>query len=68
MATLNEIEKYFETYDFIDQEIQIDQCSKITDLKTFVQSHISVLKDNTGNKLFMPYYDRLKKVYLITKL
>jgi hypothetical protein len=68
MATLIEIEKYFETYNFIGEDIQLDQCSKITDLKTFVKSHISILKKNSGNKLYMPYYDRLKKIYLLTKI
>ena len=68
MITLNEIEQFFETYNFNDQVIEVDQCTKITNLKTFVQSHISILKKNKGNILYMPYFERLKKIYLICKI
>jgi hypothetical protein len=68
MATLIEIEKYFETYNFIGEDVRIDKCTNVTNLKRFVQSHISILKKNSGNKLYLPYYYRLKKVYLLTKI
>ena len=68
MASLNEIEKYFETYNFIGKDVRINECTTVTDLKKFVQSHIRILRNNKGNKLYMPYYDRLYKVYLISKI
>ena len=68
MASLDEIENYFETYNFIGENIRVDECTTVTDLKKFVRSHISILRKNKGNKLYMPYYDRLYKVYLISKI
>tara|TARA_R110000850_G_scaffold233089_1_gene358036 strand:- start:147 stop:317 length:171 start_codon:yes stop_codon:yes gene_type:complete len=44
MASLDEIEKYFETYNFIGENIIVDECTTVTDLKKFVRSHISILR------------------------
>ena len=73
MIHLNEIVEYFENhydYDFNKHKdtIELNECTKITDLKTFLDSHISILKNNPGNKTYMPYFKRLYKVYLITKI
>ena len=46
----------------LPKEIQFGPGQKITDVKKFIDSHISVLEGNTksNNKItFMPYYDRL---------
>ena len=74
MASLDEIEKYFETYNFIGEDVRINECTTVTDLKKFVRSHISILRKNKGNKLYMPYYDkirisgnRIKKISIIFK-
>jgi hypothetical protein len=34
----------------------------ITDVRQFIQSHLSVLEANSGKKLFLPYYLRLVKL------
>jgi hypothetical protein len=68
MAKLKEIVLHFENYDFGSDEIKLDECSQIKHLKTFVHSHISMLKANPGKPVYLPYYERLKKVYLITKI
>ena len=68
MASLDEIENYFKTYNFISGDLRVDECTTVTDLKKFVQSHIRILRNNKGNRLYMPYYDRLYKVYLISKI
>ena len=68
MANLKEIILHFENYDFETDKIKLNECSTITNLKNFVDSHISILKSNSGNKRFLPYFDRLHKVYLITKI
>ncbi len=31
--------------------------------KELVKTHLSILKHNSGNRIFKPYYDRLIKVY-----
>ena len=73
MKPLNEIIEYFENffdYDFEKEKdvIKLNECETIRDLKTFLNSHISILKANSGNRTYMPYYDRLYKVYLISKI
>jgi len=35
----------------------------IVNAKAFVEAHISYLDTNTGNKTFMPYYNRLLEFY-----
>lgn len=68
MIKLNDIELFFKNYDFNDQEIQLSPCETITDLRTFVNSHFRVLQNNKGNKVILPYFNRLKKVYLKLKI
>ena len=68
MANLTEIIEHFNNYDFKDSKIKLDECSTINSLKKFVDNHVSILQANTGNKVYLPYFERLHKVYLITKL
>lgn len=68
MTPLKEIEGYFKEYPFSKKSLEINNHTKITDLETFVNSHISILKANPGNKRYLPYYERLYKVYLICKI
>ena len=69
MANIKEIEQHFNNYDFSKSKtIRIDKASKVKGLKQMVNNHISILKANSGNMTYKPYYDRLYKVYLITKL
>ena len=55
--------EFFETLEMTDDIVELDQCTTILNLKAFVDSHLSVLKNNSGNKLFHPYYIRLEKLY-----
>lgn len=61
------IEKFFEDYNFKEREIKITQCEKVLDIKKFIYNHISILKANKGNRVYLPYYNRLEKLYLILK-
>lgn len=63
MLTLREIENSLKTLK-LPHEVVIDKCSKVTDLDKFFKRHIAILKANSGNKKMMPYWDRLKKVYM----
>ena len=56
---LNEIEVFFEEVKFTNEPIQLNQCETVINQEEFVKSHISALKKNTGNKTYLPYYDRL---------
>jgi len=67
MVSLKEIENYFKQVEFTDDHLQLDQCSTITNLEKFYNSHLQALKKNSGDKRFMPYYMRLLKFYYIYK-
>lgn len=53
---------FFENYKG-KNEIQLNAWTKIEDIKMFAQSHIQALKSNTGNRTFLPYYNRLVELY-----
>lgn len=59
--------EFFNDYDFKENILELNHFSKITNLKNFVTSHIGYLQANSGNLVYLPYYDRLKEVYLICK-
>lgn len=61
------LEKFFDETDLPNTDIRLNQCSVIKDPKVFVESHLSVLRANSGKKLVMPYYERLLKFYYIIK-
>jgi hypothetical protein len=58
-----DLEKFFETYTPSDEPIKLSEGVVINNQKTFLETHISTLKANTGNTRFEPYYLRLKKYY-----
>jgi VirE N-terminal domain/Primase C terminal 2 (PriCT-2) len=61
-SEITELEQFFKTVKLPSGSIQLDSCSKITDLPLFVESHLSVLKAQNGNMRYKPYLDRLKEV------
>ena len=66
---LNEIIKFYSTYDFDDSKpIILNKATKVIGLRTFLRSHILIIRPNIENKRYQPYFDRLNKVYLITKI
>lgn len=63
MSNLKTMIEFFENYDFKNNELELNHFTKINDLKIFVDRHIGYLKANSGNRLFLPYFDRLHDVY-----
>ena len=55
--------EFFDNYDFKNNELELNHFTKITDLKTFVNTHVSYLKSNSGKRIFLPYFNRLNDVY-----
>jgi len=49
-----------------EHKIQLNTESTVLNVSKMIQSHTAVLDANPGNKLYMPYYDRL--VMLLTIL
>lgn len=56
---IDDLEAWFKTAK-LPPHIRLSNCEKITDVKGFVETHIGMLRANSGNKTFKPYYDRLK--------
>tara|TARA_R110002051_G_C8557357_1_gene473645 strand:+ start:340 stop:579 length:240 start_codon:yes stop_codon:yes gene_type:complete len=64
MKTLDAIELFFKDYKN-KQPLKLDDCTQINDVKQFASVHIQYLRSNSGNKRYLPYFDRLNKVYNI---
>ena len=47
----------------IPKSIKIKSDLNIIDCQKFVDSHLTILKANSGNKCFIPYYNRLILFY-----
>tara|TARA_R100000951_G_scaffold66916_1_gene56488 strand:+ start:349 stop:555 length:207 start_codon:yes stop_codon:yes gene_type:complete len=58
MIPLNRLEKELKEMTFPEQ-VRISNCEVVTNVPKMIDSHLKVLKANTGNRVFMPYYDRL---------
>ena len=58
MIPLARLEKELKAMTFPEQ-VRISKCELITNVPQMIDGHIKILKGNPGNKLFMPYYDRL---------
>lgn len=58
MIPLARLEKELMAMTFPEQ-VRISKGEVVTNVPQMIESHLKVLKGNPGNKLFMPYYDRL---------
>ena len=58
MIPLNRLERELKEMTFPEQ-VRISKCEFVTNVPQMIDSHIKILRGNPGNKLFMPYYDRL---------
>ena len=58
MIPLARLEKELMAMTFPEQ-VRISKGELITNVPKMIAGHLKVLKGNPGNKLFMPYYDRL---------
>jgi hypothetical protein len=64
---LQQLETFFKTANIPDKII-IDSGTVITDVKKCIDSHVLILKENAGNRAYIPYYDRLMIIYKAIKL
>ena len=55
---LEQIEAYLNSVT-LPEYITVKDGEKIMDVRKFVDSHISTLRANSGNRTFLPYYNRL---------
>lgn len=68
MAKLDKLEQEIRKYD-LPQEIRLNKYTKIINPKLFLENHLTILRSNSGNSLYLPYYQRLVELlnYLKTK-
>jgi hypothetical protein len=58
MIPLDRLEKELKAMTF-PEKVRISKCEVVTNVTQMIDSHIKILRNNPGNRLFMPYYDRL---------
>jgi hypothetical protein len=58
MIPLNRLEKELKAMTFPEQ-VRISKCELITNVPQMIAGHLKMLKGNPGNRLYLPYYDRL---------
>lgn len=57
-----ELEKYFEITLVPPVPVKLNPASTIIDISLFVQSHLSIVKENSGKRTFLQYLNRLKEL------
>lgn len=62
LSTIESLENYFNSIELSTDSIELNNHTKITNIKEFVKSHLSTIKANFKNPLFLPYLDRLVKL------
>jgi hypothetical protein len=60
-----EIENYFSNIELTTEPVRLNQCSMITDVYSFIQSHLATVKANNGKQAFSPYLCRLQELQQI---
>lgn len=56
---LKELKKRLLPFMNYENIVQLNKESKVTNVGMMIKTHLSMLEANSGNKLFMPYWDRL---------
>jgi hypothetical protein len=64
---ITELENYFASIELPTQPVKLNQCTTITDCSLFIEHHLSTIKANCGNRIFLPYLDRLMLLQKETK-
>lgn len=65
---LPQLVAFFEQYRPTDEAFVLSPCETLLNQKLFIETHLTILKANSGNQGFLPYFHRLTKYYnLITK-
>lgn len=57
-----ELESYFASIALPTHPVKLNRCTTIKDCSLFIESHITTVKSNTGNKTYLPYLNRLQEL------
>lgn len=66
-VNLKDIKDFFSNCEINENPVKLDKCTTVLNVKKFIETHTKLLESNSGNELFLPYYERLLKLYLILK-
>jgi hypothetical protein len=61
-----ELKKRLQPFVNMDNQVRLNQESTVTNVGHMIGTHVEILESNSGNRAYMPYYDRL--VMLLTIL
>jgi len=64
---IRKLEDFVKNTEFSSKPLRLNVCSVIEDRRGFAESHLAILKANSGKKLVMPYYERLVLFYELIK-
>lgn len=59
---ITELEFFFAEAEFSNASIQLNPCSRISEVPKFIESHFSIIKANNGNRIYFPYLSRLREL------
>ncbi len=62
---ITELENYFTGIKLPTQPVKLNNCSTITSCSLFIESHFATVKAQKGNRIFLPYLNRLQELKLI---
>ena len=54
-----ELKKRLQPFMSMDNQVRLNNESMITNVGKMIDSHVRILEANSGNRTYMPYYDRL---------
>lgn len=57
-----ELENYFTGIELPTQPVKLNKSSTIKDCSLFIDSHLTTVKRNNGNRTFLPYLNRLQEL------
>lgn len=58
-AELNELEQFFDSFNFTSEPVKLNDWTTIIDARKFVEFHLATLKKNDGNRYFLPQLQQL---------
>ena len=59
---IKELEIFFTDEQFSKQPVKLNQCSTITNVSLFIETHFATIKANDGKKTFIPFLHRLQEL------
>jgi hypothetical protein len=64
---IEEMESFFNKTNLPEGPVNLDKCTKIINVKLFIEASLQTIKVHNGNKTYYPYYERLLRLKEIIK-